>query len=98
MCTKYNIKRKNLEKLCNFLLTFYVVFSGASNFFWLQLPNQEVNELLYIDIPMSKVLVRARIFKLFKSPRIDSRESIPPAYVAWRAGTTTLFLLGSKTP
>ncbi len=24
-----------------------------------------------------------------------SQESIPPAYVAWRAGTTTLFLLGS---
>jgi hypothetical protein len=26
---------------------------------------------------------------------IDSKDSIPPAYVAWRAGTTTLFLLGS---
>jgi hypothetical protein len=29
----------------------------------------------------------------FKEPGIDSKESIPPAYVAWRAGTTTLFLL-----
>jgi hypothetical protein len=38
---------------------------------------------------------RARIFKLFRSPRLDSNESIPPAYVGWRAGTTTLFLLGS---
>ncbi len=37
-------------------------------------------------------------FKLFKSPEIDSKESIPPAYVAWRAGTITLFLLGSKAP
>jgi hypothetical protein len=36
---------------------------------------------------------RARIFKLLKSPRI--KEWIPPAYLAWRAGTTTLFLLGS---
>jgi hypothetical protein len=27
-----------------------------------------------------------------------SKESIPPAYVAWRAGTTTLFLLGSWPP
>ncbi len=29
----------------------------------------------------------ARIFKLFWSPGIDSKEWIPPAYVAWRAGT-----------
>jgi hypothetical protein len=38
---------------------------------------------------------RARICKRLRSPGIDSKESIPPAYVAWRAGTTTLFLLGS---
>jgi hypothetical protein len=38
---------------------------------------------------------RARIFKLLRSPRIDSKEPIPPGCVAWRAGTTTLFLLGS---
>ncbi len=37
-------------------------------------------------------------FKLSRSPRIDSKESIPPAYVARRAGTATLFLLGSKPP
>jgi hypothetical protein len=30
-----------------------------------------------------------------KCPRIDSKESIPPANVAWRGGTTTSFLLGS---
>jgi hypothetical protein len=34
-------------------------------------------------------------FKLLKSPGIDSKESVPPAYVAWRAGMATLFLLGS---
>ncbi len=28
---------------------------------------------------------RARIFKLLRIPRIDSKESIPPAFVAWRA-------------
>jgi hypothetical protein len=39
--------------------------------------------------------IRARIFKLLRSPRIDSKESIPPAHVAWRAGTTTVFLIGS---
>ncbi len=33
-----------------------------------------------------------------KGPGIDSKELIPPAYVARRAGTTTLFLLGSFLP
>jgi hypothetical protein len=32
---------------------------------------------------------------VLKNPGIDSTESTPPAYVAWRAGTITLFLLGS---
>ncbi len=40
----------------------------------------------------------ARIFKRVWGPGIDSKEWIPPAYVAWRAGTITLFLLGSKPP
>jgi hypothetical protein len=40
-------------------------------------------------------LNRARIFKRLWSPGIDSKASIPPAYVAWRAGTITLFLLGA---
>jgi hypothetical protein len=40
-------------------------------------------------------LYRARIFKLLKSPRINSKESFRPEYVAWRAGATTLFLFGS---
>ncbi len=38
---------------------------------------------------------RARIFKRLWSPEIDSRVLIPPSSVAWRAGTITLFLLGS---
>ncbi len=33
-----------------------------------------------------------RILKLLRSPRIDSKEPIPPDCVVWRAGTTTLFL------
>ncbi len=40
----------------------------------------------------------ARIFKRLWGPWIDSKEWIPPAYVAWRAGTITLFLLGSLPP
>ncbi len=35
---------------------------------------------------------RARTFKCLWGPGIDSKEWIPPAYVAWRAGTITLFL------
>ncbi len=38
---------------------------------------------------------RARTFKWLWGPGIDSKKWIPPAYVAWRAGTITLFLLGS---
>ncbi len=38
---------------------------------------------------------RARTFKCLWGPGIDSKEWIPPAYVAWRAGTKTLFLLGA---
>jgi hypothetical protein len=37
-------------------------------------------------------------FKLLRSPGIDSKESISPAYVTWRTGMTTLFLLGSYPP
>ncbi len=35
------------------------------------------------------------IFKLLRSPGIYSKESIPPAYVAWRAGTTTIYYSSS---
>jgi hypothetical protein len=54
-------------------------------------------ELFHVPrIPViSYILYRARIFKLLWSPGIDSKELIPPAYVAWRAGMITLFLLGS---
>ncbi len=45
-----------------------------------------------------KVSSDARIFKLLRSPRIDSKEPIPPGCVAWRADTTTLYLLGSNPP
>jgi hypothetical protein len=38
--------------------------------------------------------IEAEFFKLLRSPRIDSKEPIPPGFVAWRAGTTDLFLLG----
>ncbi len=38
---------------------------------------------------------RAGIFKPLWSLGIDAKASTPPAYVAWRAGTITLFLVGA---
>jgi hypothetical protein len=35
------------------------------------------------------------LMKLLRIPEIDFKESIPPAYVDWQDGTTTLFLLGA---
>ncbi len=40
-------------------------------------------------------LGKFRIFKLLRSPGIDSKESIPQAYVTLPVSTTALFLLGS---
>ncbi len=34
-------------------------------------------------------------FETLRSPKIDSKEPIPPGCVAWRTGTITLFLFGS---
>jgi hypothetical protein len=44
------------------------------------------------SISRIELLHRARICKRLWSPGIDSEESIPPVYVAWRAGTTILVL------
>jgi hypothetical protein len=48
------------------------------------------------DRPQVFLGARGGIFKHLWCLGIDSKESIPPAYVAWRAGTTNLFLLGSQ--
>ncbi len=48
-----------------------------------------------VDLSKCSTVIWDGIVKRLRSPGIDSKESIPPAYVAWRAGTTTLFLLGS---
>jgi hypothetical protein len=38
------------------------------------------------------------LLKLLRSPGIDSNESIPPAYLASRAGTTTLYSYSVPSP
>ena len=48
-----------------------------------------------ISTLMTNLMHRDGIFKHLRRPGINSKESILPAYVAWRAGTTTPFLLGS---
>ncbi len=66
------------------------LYSTLSLIFHLQ-PQKDMNTL-----EDAGIVSRARICKGLKSPEIDSRESIPPGlYVAWRAGTITLILLGS---
>jgi hypothetical protein len=40
-------------------------------------------------------IYRVRIFKLLRSPENDSKESIPQAYVAWRAEPVFVNLLKS---
>ncbi len=45
-----------------------------------------------------KITFRARICKRLRSPGIDSKESIPPAYVVWRAGMTILQRLAESIP
>jgi hypothetical protein len=47
------------------------------------------------NLAMSHNREQSPIILTLKEPKIRSKESIPPAYVAWRAGTTTLFLLDS---
>jgi hypothetical protein len=44
----------------------------------------------------SPKIPRARICECLKSSGIDFKESIPLAYVAWRAGTITLFVVSTR--
>ncbi len=57
----------------------------GESFFW-----PEIN---YVLLEICVVIHRARTFKGLWGPGIDSKEWIPPAYVAWREGTKTLFAI-----
>jgi hypothetical protein len=46
-----------------------------------------------VGIGLSHRPARARICKHLWSPGIDSEDSIPPAYLAWRAGTTNRIIV-----
>ncbi len=62
---------------------------------WLGLmwPISRARLILYSICKMGEPGIRARICKRLRSPGIDSKESIPPGFVAWRAGTTILLRL-----
>jgi hypothetical protein len=59
---------------------------------WLkQQTSEQLNAPNYSNVADTvriREVVRARICKRFRSPEIDSEESITPAFVAWQAGTT----------
>ena len=48
------------------------------------------------DIQCKCKEVRARFCKRLTRPGIDSKVSIPPAYVAWRAGTTNRVVVPAR--
>ncbi len=54
-----------------------------------------INQSILSDLTIKRSSYWAGIFKRVWGPGIDSKEWILPAYVAWRAGTITLFLPGS---
>ena len=47
-----------------------------------------MRQTIVADTFRIREMVRARICKRFRSPEIDYEKSIPPAFVAWQAGTT----------
>jgi hypothetical protein len=49
-----------------------------------------------VGIELSYRPARARICKRLRRPGIDSEDSIPPAYVAWRVGTTNRVVVPAR--
>ncbi len=87
----------------NYVLTLYVLFVAYSflvseSCFYAQ--NREMNwyrtvaSQTYNRYPGTQGLIVHKVFlNFFKEPRIDSKESFPPAYVVWRASTSTDYFL-----
>ncbi len=44
----------------------------------------------------AQMLARVRISKPLRSPEIDSKESIPPAYAPWQAGTSNRVVVTAR--
>ncbi len=71
---------------------------GFRKFFYLQVyikdDDQKKNKLGIGNLKKDREPENKGRAQIRKRPGIDSKESIPPAYVAWRAGTTTLHTVG----
>jgi hypothetical protein len=74
-CLQFCCTQRKLSPLSNIHSNSPTPISSLS-----QLPSDET--LTILDTVMIGVLSRARIFKLLRSPRIDSKEPIPPDCVA----------------
>jgi hypothetical protein len=55
--------------------------------------HDEIADFRRLNLGKHVACTRARICKRLRSPGIDSKESIPPAYVARRAGTSNRFVV-----
>jgi hypothetical protein len=80
----------------NFVILCIIFLKCALDMFW-QIWRKKVKNIAdkKFTADWKGLFAWARIFKRLWSPGIDSKASIPPVYVAWRAGTITLLLLGS---
>ncbi len=52
--------------------------------------------IVHVSLLPRLVANRARNCKRLRRPGIDSEDSIPPAYVAWRAGTTNRVVVPAR--
>jgi hypothetical protein len=65
----------------------------------LSLPPKRKGKRSIVALYTTNIIVRnswARIFKPLWSPGIDAKESIPTAYVAWRAGTSNRVVVPAR--
>ncbi len=91
---KFALYVQDPVKQYNFVRCFLKKFPFLANF-WLTFWSCCIFLRPFRNAICSFYETRARFFKLLRSSGIDYKESITPAYVAWQAGTITLFLLGS---
>ncbi len=89
-------KTSNLVWIQNFMSWFLeIILSQLFELDWLSSVTSAFSRPRASTVQSLPGAPRARFLKSLWSPGIDSKKWIPPAYVAWRAGTITLFLLGS---
>ncbi len=80
----------NIYKTFKFLQYNQKAIGSTNPNHWYQQYNKQPTRRIFISIEYLEMRGQSpRIFILLRIPKIDSKESILPAYVAWQAGTTT---------